>query len=177
MPAGKTYENIVQTVTLSSFQTSVTFTNISQAYTDLVLVGSVKSNTNGAAVVFRVNDLNTAASYGHTWMTRSNSATYSGLETSAAYGVVGWYTTPGTNVNGYMFIADFLNYTGTHHFKTVLSKATSVGSDSVYLGNERVSSQVATTSPITSLRLTMQESGTNGFSAGTTFTLYGIKAA
>lgn len=176
MPAGKTYESIGQTVTLGSNQLDFTFTNISQNYTDLVLVGRVVASSNGTAVSFRVNNLTSTSNYGHTWMTRSNNTTYSGIETSSTYGTFGWYITPASQ-DGYLFIADFLNYTGTHHNKTVFSRVTGVGSNSSYLGNEVTSNQIATTSPITSIKISMQENGTATLNAGSTFTLYGIKAA
>lgn len=45
MPAGATYEPI-QSTTLQSAQGSITFSNISQAYTDLILIMNVISSAN-----------------------------------------------------------------------------------------------------------------------------------
>ena len=176
MPAGKTYENIGQTVTLGSNTLSYTFTNISQNYTDLILVGNTKASVTGAATSFRVNNLTSVADYGHAYLSRSGATTYSGNEFNSAYGVCQWFTTPGTT-DGCMFITEFLNYTGTHHNKTYWSRATSLGSDSSYQGNDMISGTVNTTSAITSIKLSMQENASNTINAGSTFTLYGIKAA
>lgn len=176
MPAGKTYENIGQTTTLGSNVLSFTFSNISQDYTDLIIVGTVKSNVTGAAASFRVNNLTTSASYTHAWMTRSNNTTYSGIDSGQTYIPFDWYTTPGTT-DGFMFVSEILNYTGTHHNKTIFTRAISVGSDSTYQGNDVIAGNIATTSPITSIKISMQESATTYLNSGSTFTLYGIKAA
>jgi hypothetical protein len=177
MPAGKTYENILQTVALTGSQTSVTFTSISQNYTDLILVGNVIASTPGGAISFRANGLTSVSDYGHTWLSRGNNTNFSGADFTQAYGVCDWYTTPSTNTNGYVFVTEFLNYTGTHHNKTYWSKAASVGGNSQYPGNDNIAGTVNTTSPITTITLTLQENASNNFFSGTTFTLYGIKAA
>jgi hypothetical protein len=177
MPAGKTYENILRTISLNSSQPSVTFNSISQDYTDLILVGNVIASIPGGAVSVRANGLTSVSHYGHTYLSRGNNTLYSGADFSQAYGVCDWFTTPSTNTNGFVFVTEFLNYTGTHHNKTYWSKAASVGGNSQYPGNDLIAGTINTTSPITTITLSMQENAAQGFLSGTTFTLYGIKAA
>lgn len=176
MPAGKTYENIGQTQTLTSSTNTITFSNISQDYTDLVIVGNLILNTTGNAVSFRANGLNTSADYDFSWWSRGSGGSYGGTNNSTSYGVTNWYTTPGTTV-GHVFVADLINYTGTHHYKTLVSRSSSIASNSTYPGNEITVSTIYTTSAITSLSFSPNFGGSEVFTSGTSITLYGIKRA
>lgn len=180
MPAGKTYENIGQTVSLTSTTTSVVFSNISQDYTDLILVGQVVASSSGSAAAFRVNSLSSANSYGWRWVGNTTGGGTSNNKESGSIndtmGVVQWYTTPSTSTSGCMFIAHFGNYTNTSNKKTWYSRASSMDTSSDYEGTEMLGGIIHTTNAITSIELQMQF-GTQTFSNGTTFTLYGVKAA
>jgi hypothetical protein len=177
MPAGKTYENIGQTSTLTSSATTITFSSISQDYTDLILIGNVVANANSTAVSFRVNSLTSSADYGHSWYgIQSDATARGGLETGVAYGASGWFTTPSTN-GVYVSIMEFLNYTDTDKYKTVYARSMALGGAGSYPGNEYLTSTVKTTSAITSITLSLQTDNTKNFNAGTAFTLYGIKKA
>lgn len=175
MPAGKTYENIGQTTSITSTTTSVTFSNISQNYTDLILVGNVVASTGATAVAFRANGLSGSTDYGWGWISNSSNNKKSGYEPNQTYGGLSWYTTPGTST-GFSFVAHFNNYSSTSVRKSYYSRTASLASGTSYPGTELITGVVKTTNAITSIELQMQF-GSVTFSDGTTFTLYGVKAA
>ena len=176
MPAGKTYENIGQTVSITSTTTSITFSNISQNYTDLILVGNVIASSTGNAVAFRVNSLSGASDYSYKWIGNSNNTKKAGGQSAATYGVLQWYTTPSTSTSGCMMVAHFGNYTSTSNKKCWYSRSSSLDVSTDYEGTEMLGGIIQTTNAITSIELQMQF-GVTTFSNGTTFTLYGVKAA
>jgi hypothetical protein len=180
MPAGKTYENIGQTISLTGTTTSVVFSNISQNYTDLILVGQVVASTSGGVPAFRVNSLSSTNSYGWRWVGNTTGGSTGNNKESGyisdTYGVCQWYTTPSTSTSGCMFIAHFGNYTNTSNKKTWYSRGSSMDTSSDYEGTEMLGGIIHTTDAITSIELQMQF-GAQTFFNGTTFTLYGVKAA
>ena len=166
MPAAQTY-NPISTTTLGSSQSSVTFNSFS-GYTDLVLVGT---GTNSTATHFNLTfNSDTGTNYSYTLVSGAGSGTESarGTNTSAIRmnWNGGWGSTDGDRGN---LIINIQNYANTSAFKTV-----------VYRNNRPSSATEAfvglwrSTSAITSLTLT---NNTGTMSAGTTWTLYGIKAA
>jgi hypothetical protein len=164
MATGPVYECIA-TNTLSSSQSSISFTSISQAYTDLVvhmLHRSADTNT----VVIRTQINNITSGYTSTYI-GANTGIYSGRNSTAAY-----FTTSNTPANTLNFATttmDFMGYTDTNKWKTQLSKYYSWDTDlTAYIG------LCQTTEAISSLTFTT--SGT-GFGSGTSFQLYGIKVA
>ena len=155
-----TYEKIA-TTTLGSAAASTTFTSISGAYTDLVLViaGVLTSGTQSAAVQFNSD---TGSNYSRTLLygngttalsTRSSSATTSEL------GVLDSATQGNT-------IYHFMNYSNTTTYKTFIARG-NVASEQVRVGVGLWRS----TSAITSITVLASD-----FATGCTFTLYGIKA-
>ena len=161
----KTYDPIA-TTTLGSSTASYTFSSIPQTYTDLVLIiNGTASAANG--VKFRVNGLSTNI-YGCTVL-------YGTGSTAGSYraGTAGTYNTYGSNLptsNNGTIISNFLSYSNTTTFKTTVSRADPSSGDTT-----AAVSISATTDAITSITSLFDTSAT--FSAGTTFTLYGIKAA
>lgn len=161
--AGATYVPIA-TQTLGSSSSSVTFSSIPQTYTDLVLVFSGITNAvNDIQLTFNSD---TGTNYSRTNFETTGSSIESGYTTNHNYGQIGYVpsgTTQGTN------ICNIMNYANTVAYKTFISKYsafTTWSGISVSLWRS--------TSAITSVGLTPQSST---FNAGTTFTLYGIKAA
>jgi hypothetical protein len=160
MPAGNTYEAIA-TQTLGSAAASVTFSSIPGTYTDLVLVvGAI--NTTGGTVYVNFND-DTATNYSNTFIYGDGSTAGSVRHSNVAYGRIG-YNANDTGV----IIAQFMNYSNTTTFKTLLSRS------------NRPSYEVdafvtlwRSTSAINKILVT----GENNFNSGTTLSLYGIKAA
>lgn len=165
-----TYDSIA-TVTTTAGQTSVTFNSFS-GYTDLRLVMNYLSNTGVAGSSIQFNS-DTGANYSEYYVTGTGSAASSGRYTGAVYiqvGWQGWATTTIPNLN----IVDIFNYSNTSTAKQVLITESSDrnGSGSV----TRAAARWNSTAAITSITIT-ENAGGGLYAAGSTFTLYGIKAA
>jgi hypothetical protein len=164
MPA--TYEPIA-TATVSSTGGTVTFSSIPSTYTDLVLISSARRGTDGSggdAIKARVNG--------------DSGSNYSWI--GFAYNVGGTGASKSNNQNIFIAgacedgfnsasICHFMNYANTSNFKSMIARTASVGTQGVGMTVNTWRS----TSAITSIFL----DASTGFWSGSTFTLYGIKAA
>ena len=158
-----TYEPIA-TTTLSSAQSSVTFSSISGSYTDLVIVlnGALSSGLAGLSVEY--NGDTTVGNYSYTRL-QGNGTTASSSRATAdkAIGFVAQ--------DSCMTIINVNNYSNSTTYKTTLTRT-----NSNYSSDARTGSYVAlwqSTAAITSIKLFASVN----FNSGFTFTLYGIKAA
>lgn len=163
MPAGATYEPIA-TTTLGSSQSSVTFSSISGSYTDLVLVfsGSNASGLTGNAIRFNGD---TSSNYSSTNLDGDGSVVSSARHTNQT-----WIRAGISFTSQSVSIINIQNYANTTTNKTVLARGGA--------GQSYVRADVGlwrSTSAITSITY-FPDSGAN-FNSGSTFTLYGIKAA
>lgn len=164
MPA--TYEPIA-TTTLGSAQASVTFSSISGSYTDLVLVTNTYLSSSSQSGNITYNG-DTGTNYSVTFLggngssaSSSRSSTRANLPLDLGYGY--------SSSNFGVYTVHIQNYTNTTTFKTMISRGGQAGiSTNATVGLWR------STSAITSI--TCGTSGGN-YVAGSTFTLYGIKAA
>ena len=165
MPA--TYEPIA-TNTLGSATPSITFSSISSAYTDLVLVaGNLSAASASNAFKMQVNG-DTGNNYSNTYLTGDGSSSSSGRNSSAD--TLRFFDNP--NIIGPAVVtAHFMNYANTTTYKTVLSRSSAAG----YSANAEVNLW-RNTAAINSITIFFATSG-NNIQAGSTFTLYGIKAA
>ncbi len=169
MPAGITYTPIA-TTTLGSAASSVTFSSISGSYTDLVLVVNAKGTGftgSGTYPYVRYNsDSNT--NYSRTWLAGNGSTASSSRGSSENL----QYLVGGTYIDGtfsYNSITQFMNYSNTTTYKTMLSRANNAGVQvDALVGLWR------DTSAITSIVI---YSSSGNFDTGSTFSLYGITAA
>lgn len=164
MPA--TFENI-STTTLTSAQATITFSSIPQTYTDLRIVLVSIYDAPGNDSRFRFNG-DTGTSYATTCINSEGTAVDSlRSNTDGIY----WSLWQSYTAATYMLLtADIFSYTG-NTFKSSLNTSSSAFS------NGNVSTTVGTwrnTSAITSITLFQ---GGGNFIAGTTATLFGIKAA
>jgi hypothetical protein len=170
-----TYEPIA-TYTAPSAQTEINFTSISGAYTDLVLVCNGAMSRTGAAFLMRVGNgsIDSGSNYSETELYGTGSAAGSTRRTSSTemniFGNVGLSTTVGENT----FILNLMNYSNTTTYKTTIGRATN-GSSSAYAGTSAAVFLWRSTSAINTIKLLRQSTDT--FVTGSTFTLYGIKAA
>jgi len=158
-----TYEKIA-TNTLGSAASSVTFSSISSAYTDLILVSNPKMTTTSTYFITTFNS-DTATNYSQTRMSGNGTTAASARDTSVS-GIDMEFqnsTDPGIS------IMQVQNYSNTTTYKTSLIRDNFAGYG--------VFARVAlwrSTAAITSITLTMSSST---FAAGSQFTIYGIKAA
>ena len=157
----------IATYTVSSAVGSYTFSSIPSTYTDLVLVTNVKSTTTNN-MIMRFNS-DSAANYSRTVLSGDGSSAVSARNTG--------FTEIYTDYNGYFDGLDFdqvkiinvMNYANSTTYKTCL-----IRSGRAQSGTDAIVGLWRSTSAITSIYL--GGSG-NNFVTGSTFTLYGIKAA
>ena len=157
-----TYEPIA-TYSASGSVATYSFTSISSAYTDIVAI--ISGNTTNANMCMRFNGDNTSA-YSRTVLRGNGTSATSFLQSNQTELVLdGSYSTPGQN-----FIVNVMNYSNATTYKTVLSRSNNAG-----LGLDQEVGLWRSTTAIN--RIDFLFSGAGNFTAGTTFTLYGIKAA
>jgi hypothetical protein len=159
----KTYEPIA-TQTLGSAAASVTFSSITGTYTDLrlIIVGGFAGGLDDLLV--RVNG-DSGTNYSRTFLYGSGSAAVSGRQSNTN----GYYI---AGLNGGQSVSkwDFMNYSNTTTNKTVL-----VRSDAADWATFATVGLWRNTAAITSMSIANGSAG--NFNSGTSFTLYGIKAA
>ena len=167
MAAGATYVSIASN-TLGSAAASVTFSSISGAYTDLILVvdGISSSSVNG--IVLQYNG-DTSNAYSLTQIGANGSAVSSARRSSQSYININ-YTGYWTNASRGNIIVQIQNYSNTTTYKTCLARGNFSAT-----GLDAIVGLWTSTAAITSVTITNDGSGNIG--SGTTFSLYGIKAA
>jgi hypothetical protein len=154
----------IATQTLGSSAATVTFSSISGSYTDLILIISGTNTAGGENLLMQFNG-DTGSNYSRTILLGNGSTATSVRASSVTEARIGQVqTTPSTT------IANVMNYSNTTTNKTVLSRDGNAGANTQANVNLWRS-----TSAITSI-LIYQSSSAN-FLTGSTFTLYGIKAA
>jgi hypothetical protein len=165
-----TYEPI-STTTLSSAAATVTFSSISGSYTDLVLVMSAFGSVSGADIRVQVNS-DTASNYSLTRLVGYTTA-FSNRASNATY----WQITNSVGIGSSSSdptadVIQFMNYSNTTTNKTILVRhnqpQSSLMETAAQVGLYR------STSAITSITFSLSS---GNYSSGSTFTLYGIKAA
>jgi hypothetical protein len=162
-----TYEPITST-TLVSSQASVTMNSFS-GYTDLKLVITCKtSDGSGYFQILPNND--TGSNYSFTYMTGNGSTATSNRNSNSNAGIQVNCSTNSQDVNAYPLSFDFMNYSNSTTNKTVLVRSGGALVGLVEAGVWLYRSSSA----ITSLEI---KANTTSFAAGSTFTLYGIRAA
>lgn len=165
MPA--TYESIAST-TLGSASASVTFSSIPQTYTDLVFVITGNNNVGTAyGNSFTFNN-DTTGSYSYTRILGDGSSASSSRDANATTGA-GGFTNNQTN-QMILSVNHIQNYSNTTTHKTWLLRTGDTG--------DRVFAYVCLwrkTEAISTIKSEIIGGGT--YDAGSTFTLYGIKAA
>lgn len=159
-----TYEPI-STTTLDSATAGVTFSSIPQTYTDLIVIFYTKqTNINGLSVM-RLNGATT--NYEDTNLYGNGSSGSSNRDTSVDAFYFGNYGESQSKFT--LGIFNIMGYTNTNTFKPVLGRKNNPGTDTtVSIGTWK------STAAITSLRVMSSQTT---FTSGSTFSLYGIKAA
>jgi hypothetical protein len=166
-----TYEPIA-TNTLGSAAASVTFSSITGSYTDLVLVAQARSARAAAddSLYIQVNG-DTGSNYSVTDL-KSRSGVVSSTRATAQTKMVvanNIVAASGTANTFDLVINNFMNYSNSTTNKTLLSRASSAEQEVAVLVNLWRS-----TSAITQIVIFCASAN---IAAGSSFTLYGIKAA
>jgi hypothetical protein len=164
----KTYEPIT-TYTLSSATNAITFSSIPQTYTDLVLVVNAKSVDAVDNLDAKVGNetVDSGSNYSRTYLTGDGSGAASGRATTQSFARFTYSGYTSSTQTGNQII-HFMNYSNTTTYKTMLNRANNAGYNVETLVNLWRS-----TSAINIITL----NGGSNFQSGSTFTLYGIKAA
>jgi hypothetical protein len=162
-----TYEPIATTTITNGTTSTVTFNSIPSTYTDLVVVFNGGGETGGGNVQFKINN-DTGANYSFT-IIRADGTTASSDRESNFTGYFRWgaYATPTTAYSTIDF-AHFMNYSNSTTYKTILTRTGNASG-----GTDATAVLWQSTSAITRLDLTFAAYWKNG----STFTIYGIKAA
>jgi hypothetical protein len=158
--------NAIGSVTLSSAQTQVTFSNIPQTYTDLVVVVEGAGST-GGDLKFTLNG-DAATNYSTTWLSGDGSTATSLRHNNYAYAEADRWESVTTTLGATAHILNVMNYSNSTTFKTTL-----IRSNSAAAGTSALVSLYRSTAAITSMTLFLS-GGT--FSTGSTFNLYGVGA-
>jgi hypothetical protein len=154
----------IATTNLGTSQSSVTFNSFS-GYTDLVLVVNATTATAGQGINLQFNG-DTGSNYSSTRLYGNGSSASSDRQSNGTFinFALGEFTA------GQLIIANIQNYSNSTTYKSLLLRQNTA---STYVG--ALAGLWRSTSAITSMTLTV--SGFASFTAGSTFTLYGIKAA
>ena len=159
-----TYEAIA-TQTLGSAAATVTFSSIASTWTDLILVINA-TTTSGNRGLRAVLNSDSGSNYSSTYISGDGTSASSGRYTSTTYlDTVASLSnaTPSTT------IMHFQNYSNASTYKTILTR----NSNSAVVSRASIGLW-RNTSAITSILVQLSADNLN---TGSTFTLYGIKAA
>ena len=170
----KTYETIARQV-LTIPSASITFSSISSAYTDLVLVAHYQCSTNGGLFLRYNGDSGNNYSVVNMIGTQNTIATYADANEPYIWADTYYQGTGSVLSDRAIVRAQVMNYSSTAAFKTTLCRGDNVRTTGATDGT--VNANVSTwrsTSAIT--QIGVLPSGGN-FVSGSTFTLYGILKA
>ena len=158
---------LIESQTLSSGISSVTFSSIPATYMDLIIVMRAKCATADANISLQFN-ADTASNYSYTFLDGNGSAAFTSRGTNQTSGAVDNYGQIQQNFNSNDIINIF-DYSNTTTYKTYTSRANNGGT-----GIDAIVGLWRSTSAINSVKLIC--SGSRNFDIGSTFKLYGIQA-
>ena len=161
-----TYEKI-EAKSLGSNTTSVTFSSIPSTYTDLVLIANTRLVSSGSGTNYLVTfNGDTGSNYSITYVTGNGTSASSGRASNQTFMDTAYM--PSNSVLGVIKYS-INNYANTTTYKTLLSRSDQADAGVfAYVGLWR------STAAITSMTIA---GGASNIISGSTFTLYGIKAA
>jgi len=150
----------LQTITLGSSASSVTFASIPQTYRDLVVVSDFTTSASASRVEIQSNSVTSGYSTIIAWD--------SGSQAFSAPGLYHGYTTGNTRCTSIMQIMD---YSATDKHKTSLNRHGTLSSPSLVM---MAASRFSSNDAITTLKVLPLYATT--FATGSTFSLYAIEA-
>lgn len=163
-----TYQAIA-TTTLTSAASSYSFSSIPSTYTDLIVVVNSKMTSAADNLNCQVGNgtIDTGTNYSYTYLSGDGTSAVSGNNsnlTSTLSGRLG-------NVNSTNII-HFMNYSNTTTYKTIISRGNDASTNGQVVNYACLWRSTAAINIIKILEATGDT-----YAAGSTFTLYGIKAA
>lgn len=164
----KTYEPIA-TTTLTAGTATVTFSSIPATYTDVIAVVHAISDGTFANFNVRVNG-DTGSNYSRTRLSGNGTSATSARATSQTSFFLADVSGI-SNTGRSFYIVNFMNYANTTTYKSVLNRTNTVNGNAGD-GVELHAQLWRSTSAINEISFLV-----SSFASGSTFTLYGIKAA
>ena len=161
---------LIDSVTLATSASSVTFSAIPQTYGDLVLAVVAKPDATGAkSLRYRING-DTGANYRYVVMYGNGSSASSSSSTGATSitFAIGGATESAGNTQG---ISQIIGYSETDKHKPILNRGNDV--TGTYASVDCSAYRWVNTSAVTSLEISLSSSNLD---VGSTFYLYGIEA-
>lgn len=154
------------TITLGASQTTVTFSSISGAYRDLYLVVNCTAATSGNLLI----QLNGDTGSSFNWVRMSGIGSGSGFGGASA-GTIGYISYANTVPTSDIMtcLCSVLDYSANDKHKTILTR-----NDVASSATEVLATRWMNTAVVVSLKVLMDAG--QSFTAGSTFTLYGISA-
>lgn len=152
-------------MTLGSSAASVTFSSISQAYRDLILVVNYGTITSGQDLRIRING-DTGANYNDVTMNGNGSSASSGSGSGSTRFDIDSYGTPGTVTGSVLF--SIMDYSVIDKHKSTLTRM-----DNAATATRAIAGRWASTSAVTTILIYPSAST---FLAGCTFSLFGVAA-
>ena len=168
MAAGNTYVALASTTVSGSSTSSVSFSSIASTYTDLVVVFSGKLSVTNESIFVRFNS-NTGANYSVTWIWGNGTSANSNRRSSQTFLPTVWFTGYDSTYDNNL-IFNVQNYSNATTNKSVLFRQNSAGGGTTVAGV----GLWAQTSAINAIEF---YTSTGVYTAGATFSLYGIAAA
>ena len=152
-------------LTLSSAQSSVTFSSIVGTYRDLILVITAQCNTASSELTYLRFNGDTGNNYPSVYMYGTGSSPASSQSTISVVNINNTYF---DQTNRGQMVYQIFDYAQTDKQKSVLGRA-----DGASLSTNAGFARWANTAAITTI---LVMSGFSGFAAGSTFALYGVSA-
>jgi hypothetical protein len=153
----------IATQTLGSASSTVTFSSIPATYTDLIIILNGQSTTGTPEIITRFNS-DTGSNYSRTFVLGDGSLTSSGRSTSQTY-----FAPASIETGNTIIIFNIMNYSNTTTNKTAICRAT--------LPAQIAAATVGLWQSTAAINTIAISTASSTFVAGSTFTLYGIKAA
>ncbi len=154
-------------ITLSSNQTSVVFSNIPSTFKDIVLIGNWQNSSTSSAGRLQLNN-DTGSNYFGVWLTGNGSTTGSGSESSQTSARIAGAISGPDNLFTNTVIINFMDYSSTTKDKNMLSRFGSSNRET-----QVTASKWASTNAVTSIKFFDILGQT--FQSGATFAIYGIQ--
>lgn len=163
----------IATTTLGTASATVTFSSISETYTDLILVGNFGHSQVNEGLWLRFNG-DTASNYSLTTLYGNGTSAASARESNQSRAYVSYYVAP-VNALSTLTICQIMNYSNTTTNKTVISRSNRTDTGSNLPGTEAsVNLWRKTPEAINSITISLNA---GNIISGSIFTLYGIRAA
>jgi hypothetical protein len=171
MAAGNTYVAIATNTVSGSSTSSVSFSSIASTYTDLIVVFSGKLSIASESIFVRFNS-NTGTNYSAVWMWGNGTSANSNTRSSQTFLPTAWFTGyDSTNENNLIF--NVQNYSNSTANKTVLFRQNNAGSG----GTPAAVAGVGLWAQTSAINAIEFYTSAGVYTAGATFSLYGITAA